>query len=180
MIVKDNQPTLKEEIELVFTLPPAGDRQESVRTVDVGHGRIETRNLTTSEALVGYSDWPGMAQVFEIGRHVILKKTGQERVEVVYGVTSLRSEQADPGRLLGLVRGHWHIENKSHWVRDVTFDEDRSQVRSGNIPQLMAALRNTAIGLLRWSGHTNIAKACRHMAAQPAKALALVGIELEN
>jgi predicted transposase YbfD/YdcC len=180
MIVKDNQPKLKEDIELVFTLPPAGDRQEAVRTVDVGHGRIETRNLTTSEALVGYSDWPGMAQVFEIGRHVIIKKTGQERVEVVYGVTSLRPEQADPGRLLELVRGHWHIENKSHWVRDVTFDEDRSQVRSGNIPQLMAALRNTTIGLLRRAGYTNIASACRQMAAQPAKALALVGIVFEN
>lgn len=180
MIVKDNQPKLKEDIELVFTLPPAGDRQESVRTVDIGHGRIETRNLTTSEALVGYSDWPGMAQVFEVGRHVIIKKTGKERAEVVYGVTSLRPEQADPGRLLELVRGHWCIENKSHWVRDVTFDEDRSQVRSGNIPQLMTALRNTAIGLLRGAGHTNIAKACRQMAAQPARALALVGIELEN
>ncbi len=180
MIVKDNQPTLKEDIELVFTLPPAGDRQEHIRTVDVGHGRIETRNLTTSEALVGYSDWPGIAQVFEVGRHVIIKKTGKERGEVVYGITSLRPEQADPGRLLELVRGHWCIENKSHWVRDVTFDEDRSQVRRGNIPQLMAALRNTAIGLLRGAGYTNIAKACRHMAAQPAKALALVGIVFEN
>lgn len=180
MIVKDNQPKLKEDIELVFTLPPAGDRQESVYTVDIGHGRVETRNLTTSEALVGYSDWPGMAQVFEIGRHVIMKKTGQERVEVVYGVTSLRPEQADPGRLLELVRSHWRIENQSHWVRDVTFDEDRSQVRCGNIPQLMAALRNTAIGLLRGAGHTNIAAACRRMAAQPALALALIGIEFEN
>ena len=74
MIVKDNQPRLKEDIELVFTMPPAGDRQEHVRTVDLGHGRIETRNLTTSEALVGYSGWPGLAQVFEIGRHVIIKK----------------------------------------------------------------------------------------------------------
>lgn len=180
MIVKDNQPQLKADIELVFTLPPAGDRQESVRTVDVGHGRVETRNLTTSEALVGYSDWPGMAQVFELGRHVITKKTGQERVEVVYGVTSLSPQRATPGRLLELVRGHWQIENKSHWVRDVTFDEDRSQVRCGNIPQCMAALRNTAIGLLRWAGHTNIAAACRRMAAQPAQALALIGIALEN
>ena len=127
-----------------------------MRTVDVGHGRIETRQLTTSEALVGYSDWPGLAQVFEVGRHVITKKTGQERAEVVYGVTSLSPEQADPGRLLELVRGHWGIENKSHWVRDVTFDEDRSQVRRGNIPQLMAALRNMAIGLLRKAGYTNI------------------------
>lgn len=180
MIVKDNQPQLRADIELVFTLPPAGDRQESARTVDIGHGRIEQRNLTTSEALMDYSDWPGLAQVFELGRHVIIKKTGEERVEVVYGVTSLRPEQATPGRLLDLVRGHWHMENKSHWVRDVTFDEDRSQVRCGNIPQVMAALRNTVIGLLRWTGHTNIAAACRRLAAQPAQALALIGIALEN
>ena len=180
MIVKDNQPQLKADIELVFTLPPVGDRQAHVRTVDIGHGRIETRNLTTSEALVGYSAWPGLAQVFEVGRHVLIQKTGQERVEVVYGVTSLTSERATPGRVLDLVRGHWSIENKSHWVRDVTFDEDRSQVRCGSIPQVMAALRNTAIGLLRWAGHTNIAAACRRLAAQPAQALALIGIEFEN
>jgi predicted transposase YbfD/YdcC len=180
MIVKENQPQLRADIELVFTLPPAGDRQETARTVDIGHGRIEQRNITTSEALVGYSTWPGLAQVFELGRHVIIQKTGQERVEVVYGVTSLSSERATPGRVLDLVRGHWHIENKSHWVRDVTFDEDRSQVRCGSIPQVMAALRNTAIGLLRWAGHTNIAAACRRLAAQPAQALALIGIEFEN
>jgi predicted transposase YbfD/YdcC len=180
MIVKENQPQLRADIELVFTLPPAGDRQETARTVDIGHGRIEQRNITTSEALVGYSTWPGLAQVFELGRHVIIQKTGQERVEVVYGVTSLSSERATPGRVLDLVRGHWSIENKSHWVRDVTFEEDRSQGRCGSIPQVMAALRNTAIGLLRWAGHTNIAAACRRLAAQPAQALALIGIEFEN
>jgi hypothetical protein len=146
----------------------------------MGHGRIEPRHITTSEALVGYSDWPGLAQVFELGRHVIIQNTGEERVEVVYGATSLRPERATPGHLRALVRGHWQIENKSHWVRDVTFDEDRSQVRCGNIPQGMAALRNTAIGLLRWAGHTNIAAACRRLAAQPVQALALIGIVLEN
>ena len=99
---------------------------------------------------------------------------------MVYGVTSLSSERATPGRVLELVRGHWAIENKSHWVRDVTFDEDRSQVRGGTIPQVMAALRNTAIGLLRWAGYTNIAAACRRLAAQPAQALALIGIAFEN
>ena len=72
------------------------------------------------------------------------------------------------------------IENQSHGARAVTFDEDRSQVRCGNIPQVMAALRNTTIGVLRWAGHTNIAAACRHLAAQPAQALALIGIALEN
>jgi predicted transposase YbfD/YdcC len=139
MIVKAHQPQLQADSELVFTLPPAGDRQETARTVDIGHGRIEQRNVTTSEALVGSSHWPGLAQVFEVGRHVIIQKTGQERTEGVYGVTSLNPKRATPERVLDWVRGHWHIENKSHWVRDVTFDEDRSQVRCGRIPQVMAA-----------------------------------------
>ena len=148
--------------------------------MDIGHGRIEQRNITTSEALVGYSDWPGLAQVFELGRYVITQKTTEERVEVVYGVTSLSPERGTPERLLALVRSHWQIENQLHWVRDVTFDEDRSQVRCGNIPQVMAALRNTTIGLLRGAGYSNIAAACRRFAAQPDLALALIGIALEN
>ena len=180
MIVKDTQRQLQAEVELVFTLPPGDDRQESTRTVEVGHGRIESRTLTTSEALVGYSDGPGLAQGFDVGRQVIEKKTGQDRVEVVYGVTSLSPERATPERLLELGRGHWAMENKSHWVRDVTFAEDRSQVRSGRLPQVMAALRNTAIGLLRLAGYRNIAKAGRQLAAQPDQALALIGIVLEN
>jgi len=180
MIVKENQPQLRADIALVFTLPPLGDRQNTAQTVDLGHGRIEQRHITTSEALVGYSDWPGLAQVFERGRHVMFQKTGKARVEVVYGGTSLRPERATPERLLALVRGQWQIENQSHWVRDVTFDEDRSQVRCGNIPQVMAAIRNTAIGLLRYAGYVNIAAAGRRLAAQPLQALALIGIELEN
>ena len=180
MIVKENQPHLRADIELVFTLPPVGERQATARTVDLGHGRMEQRKITTSEALVGYSDWPGLAQVFELGRHVMFPRTGQERVAVVYGVTSLRPERATPERLLTLGRGQWQIENKSHWVRDGTFDEDRAQVRCGNIPHVMAALRNTAIGLLRGAGYPNIAAACRQLAAQPLQALALIGIELEN
>jgi hypothetical protein len=82
--------------------------------------------------------------------------------------------------LLGLVRQHGAIENKVHWVRDVTFDEDRSQVRCGSIPQVLAAFRNTALALIRQAGETNIAAACRRLAAQPWSALALVGIIPEN
>src|SRR5712692_3579430 len=179
-IGKENPPQLKADIALVFPLPPPGDRHESVRTVEVGHGRVETRQLTTSEAVVGYRAGPGMAHVCELGRHVITKKTGKERVEVVYGVTSVRPERATPRRRLELVRGHGQIEHTSHWVRDVRFDEDRAQVRGGNTPQIMAALRNTVIGRLRWAGQTTRAAACRRLAAQPAQALALIGIALEN
>jgi predicted transposase YbfD/YdcC len=78
------------------------------------------------------------------------------------------------------VRGHWRIENRLHWVRDVTFDEDRSTVRCGSTPQVMVALRNTAIALARLAGHNNIAAACRQYAARPWAALALLGIHPEN
>jgi predicted transposase YbfD/YdcC len=181
MVVKANQPQLREDITTVFALPSiAGESRTVAETVDGGHGRIEQRRLQTSDVLVGYSDWPGLAQVFQLERQVIRKKTGEVREDRVAGVTSLPPERADAVRLLGLVRGHWHIENQSHWVRDVTFDEDRSQVRCGNLPQVLAALRNTVIGLMRQAGHTNIAATCRRFAAQPALALALMGIGQEN
>jgi len=181
MVVKANQPQLLEDIATVFALAPtAGEQRTAAATLDLGHGRIEQRRLQTSNVLAGYSDWPGLAQVFQLERQVIIKKTGEVREEVVAGVTSLAPERADAARLLALVRGQWRIENQSHWVRDVTFDEDRSQVRCGNIPQVMAALRNTVIGLMRWAGSTNMAAACRRFAAQPRAALHLIGIELEN
>jgi len=180
MIVQAHQPPLTAEIAWVFPLPPAGDRQESVRTVAVGHGRIATRHRTTREALGGSSDGPGLAHVFAVGRHVLTKQTGTERVEVVSGVTSLSPERATPGRVLELVRGPWAMEHTSHWGRDVTCDADRSQVRCGHLPPVMAALRHTAMGLLRWAGQSNMAAACRRLAAQPAQALALIGIAFEN
>jgi predicted transposase YbfD/YdcC len=180
MVVNANPPQLRADIALIFAEPPIGDSQETADTLEIGHGRIEQRRLTTSQALAGYSAWPGIAQVFELERSVISPKTGEARSETIYGVTSLSSHQATPARLLELVRGHWQIENRSQWVRDLTFDEDRSQVRCGHIPQVMAALRNTAIGLLRQAGYPNIAAACRLLAAQPARALALIGIQLEN
>ena len=121
--------------------------------------------------------------MFELTRTTTFKKTGKVREETVYGITSLTPEEASPSRLLELVRCHWHIENKSHWVRDVTFGEDGSQVRCGNAPQVMAALRNTAIGLTRSVGKTNIAAAWSprtrgEFAAQPGMALELVGIRM--
>jgi hypothetical protein len=101
-----------------------------------------------------------------VERTVTHKKTVEHRKEIVYGITSLDPQQADKSVLLHLVRGHWRIENRSHWVRDVTFGEDHSQVRCSSIPQVMAVLRNTAIGLMRLAGVTNIAAAYRRFAAK--------------
>jgi predicted transposase YbfD/YdcC len=177
MVVKTNQPQLYADIDQVFAMPAAEqDITGTARTLDVGHGRIEERRLAASTALVGYSDWPGLVQVFRLERRVVDRQTGEITDETVYGASSLPPQRADAAALLGLVRGQWRIENQSHYVRDVTFGEDHSQVRVGSIPELMAAFRNTAIGLLRLSGERNIAAATRRLAAQPHAALALIGI----
>lgn len=177
MIVKENQKGLFDDVKTIFDGPSSHLlRKWTDETIDIGHGRIEQRVLTSSDELKGYSDWPGLCQVFKLTRAIINKKTGEVSNETDYGITSLSPAEGPPKRLLEIVRSHWHIENKSHWVRDVTFDEDRSQVRSGNTPQVLALIRNTIIGLMRHSGITNIAQACRKFSAQPVLALELIGI----
>lgn len=175
--VKENQPALRSDIALVFAHDKElADTIRTAQTTDCHGDRIETRRLRASTALEGYLSWPGHAQVLELRRRVTEKRTGRTRQEVVYGITSLAPERASAAQLLRLWREHWHIENRLHWVRDVTFDEDRSQVRAGHAPQVMAALRNVAISALRLCGAENIAAACRRYAARPSLALAAVGI----
>jgi predicted transposase YbfD/YdcC len=179
--VKANQPCLHEDIALVFAhAAELGDTSTQAQTTDQHGDRIEVRRLRASTALAGYVEWPGHAQVLELCRAVPNKRTAETRREVVYGSTSLGPERVTSAQLLQLWRAHWHIENKLHWVRDVTFDAARSQVRAGCAPQVMAALRNVAISLLRLCGAENIAAACRRYAAQPALALAAVGIRLRE
>ncbi len=103
-------------------------------------------------------------------------KSGKTHQETVYGVTSLRPQQADARRIGELVRGHWEIENRLHWVRDVTFDEDRSQVRTGSGPRALASLRNFVISCLRLAGCTNIAQGLRRLAWDWHLPLTLLGI----
>ena len=142
---------------------------------EIGHGRIEIRTLEAIALLDGIAmDWPGARQIFRLERQTRFKKSGETRGEVTYGITSLPLKLANASDLLELCRGHWSIENRCHWVRDVTFDEDRSSVRTGSIPQVMAALRNTAIGILRINGHSNIAAACRSYAYNSPKLLPLI------
>lgn len=121
--------------------------------------------------------WPHLAQVCRVERRRETVRGGQAikaEAEVTYAITSLPPERADAAALLRALRGHWGIENRAHWVRDVTFDEDRCQVRSGAAPQAFAACRNLAIALLRRRGHDNIAEALRTYAGRPRDAVALV------
>lgn len=173
-VVKNHQPDLLEAITTLFTLPPPGELFD--RTVSrTQHGdRAEVRTLTSSAALAGYLDWPYLRQVCRVERQVTHK--GRTRHEVAYAVTSLTPAQAGPRRLLRLWRGHREIENRLHWVGDVTFGEDRGQVRTGAGPQVLAAIRNTAIAVVRRAGYTNVAEGLRHFAAQPGQALTALGL----
>jgi predicted transposase YbfD/YdcC len=176
-MVKGNQGTLQATIALLLGSPVAC-RVEQSRAVEqeVGHGRIERRELLASEVLLGRHPFPGLSQIFRLERERREKKRGKKQVEVVHGITSLTRAEAGPGCLLGLTRDHWRIENQSHYVRDVTYGEDRSQVRDGTVAQAMAAFRNTAIGLMRRKGWRNIAAATRYYAAHPWEAVALLGL----
>jgi len=120
--------------------------------------------------------FPYAEQVVVTQRHTTDLAGSPLRTEVAYGVTSLTAAQADPARAAELTRNHWQIENTLHWVRDVTFREDASRIRTGQGPRVMATLRNLAIGLLQQAGRTDIAAALRWMHRDPARPLALLGL----
>ena len=132
--------------------------------MEKGHGRQERRTLQTTTALNDYLDWPGVAQVGQI--ESVVKRNGTTSREVRFFITSVPRRLADAAQLLQWVRGHWSIENRSHYVRDVTLGEDASRIRKESGPQVMAALRNATIGWLRSTGVTNIAAALRRNAAR--------------
>ena len=163
MTVKGNMPALHRQLrKLPWTAVPA------VSSVSTDHGRRVRRTIKTALA-PAWVEFAGAAQVAQVRRTVTRK--GKKTVEVVYLITS---SDADPATLAAWVRGHWHIENKLHWVRDVTYQEDKSLVRTGNAPRVMATLRSLAISLLRLDGHDNIAAANRHHARDPQRTLKLL------
>jgi predicted transposase YbfD/YdcC len=143
-------------------------------SVGRGHGRTELRTVRLTPA-TGI-DFPHAAQVFRTVRHTGGLDGQRTRKQVVYGITSLTTERAGPAQIAAAQRGHWGIENRTHHVRDTTFDEDRCQVRIGNAPRNMATLRNLAIDTFRANGHANIAHARRHHAHSHRRILDLYGL----
>jgi predicted transposase YbfD/YdcC len=176
MIVKENQPTLYEDIETFFagTSLPQEDDRDTYSHSSKGHGRQETRTLTCSAGLGGYLDWPGANQV--VRRCCWRKVIGAGKVseEVTYAVTSLSRQQAGAQQLEALWRAHWTIENRVHYVRDETLGEDRCQMHKGNAPRALAALRNALLAALRHLGWENIAQALRYYGAHARRALAFL------
>jgi hypothetical protein len=150
-------------------------------TVDKGHGRLETREIWTSAELNDFVEFPHVGQVFCIRRTTTdldgnVVRGRKSTTELAYGLSSLTPQHASPAQLLAYNRAHWHIENRLHHVRDITYDEDRSQVRRAQRPHAMATLRNIAISLMRLTGAENIAAATRHLGRQPHRPLRLLGL----
>jgi predicted transposase YbfD/YdcC len=176
MVVKKNQPTLYEDIETLFqsNLPPEASDRDRCSRPGKGHGRLERRTLACSSELGGYLDWPGATQVARRRCWRKETKSGEVSDEVSYAVTSLRRERAGARQLEALWRAHWTIENRDHYVRDETLQEDRCQMHKGNAPQALAALRNGLLAALRHHGWDNIAAATRHYGAFATRALAFI------
>jgi len=183
MTVKENTKKLDQRIDaLDWAQVPIGHQVE-----DTGHGRREKRTIRVLDAPADLG-FPGAAQVYLIERYTTRKvrkrtkgsrkySTVQIRTAVaVLGVTSLSSREAGPEHLAGYVRGHWSIENKIHWVRDVTFREDASQIRTPARVRVMATLRNMAIGLIRQAGYTKIAATIRRIRHDPHLLLTVLGL----
>ncbi len=176
-IVKDNEATLRQDIEVLFQphRPRAeihrrsrGSRRAS--TVEKGHGRLDKRSIVVSGLLADYSDWPALDQVFKLERQST-NALGETQTQVRYGITSLPTHLADPHRMLQLTRGHWGIENGLHHRRDVTLHEDHGQLRMGHAPEMMAVLNNIVLGLFAKQGETNVAHARRDFAYHLERAL---------
>ncbi len=163
--VKANQPTLLEDIALMFE-----DRKQPdfVMHDPPDHGRIETRNIWTTTALNGYLNFPHVGQAFAIERIAIDKKTGKSSREMAYGITSRSAAQADARRLLEINRGHWTIENSCHYILDWNYDEDRCRIRTGHGPENTSRLRRFAISLLKLHAKPgdSIASMTRRLAAK--------------
>lgn len=185
MVVKDNQPELVQAIATLFADPPwlVDERPHEYarcRTLDKGHGRLETRTLEASPSLNAWLDWPDVGHVLRRTCRRVHLRTGVVEEAVMLGITSVPFHPRRVAQVEGYWRGHWSIENRVHYVRDETLREDRGQAYTGATAQTLAALRNAILARLRRDGWTNIADALRHYAAAPLKALALVGIEVNG
>jgi predicted transposase YbfD/YdcC len=162
LIVKKNQSSLYAQVKnLPWRSIPAGDHQRDRR-----HGREKHRTLQTATVAAGLA-FPHAAQAIRVTRR-IRPLCGEKkwRTFTIYAITSLTASQAHPAQLAGWIRGHWQIEALHH-IRDVTYREDASQVRTGSGPQVMATLRNLVIGIFKLAGCRNIAAACRRHPETP-------------
>ena len=180
--VKGNQPQLLQDLQDWFDpkvdlLPGMGSPPKDFRSASMtskGHGRIEVRSLTTSSQLNDFLDWPFLQQVFQLERRVTISKTGKNRSEIVYGITSLPAELASPYQLLQMLRSYWKIENCLHYPRDVSLHEDQTRFKKKSAAHIMAIINNLVLALIANSDFLFIPSARRYFAAHPEAALNLL------
>lgn len=177
--VKDNQKTLNDRINTIFELFGEQLSSTCIET-NRGHGRIETRAVSCMEVTEkDFSDlgFGTIRQICKIHRSVEGLTKKPIRSETVYAVTNATPSCASSSTLLSIIRNHWSIENSSHYVRDVTLQEDGSRIRSGAAPQVMATMRNLSIGIIRLGGKSNIAEGLRDTAwGKKSEALRAIGL----
>ena len=161
LIIKGNQPIARDAAAALLSGPNAGWVATTATEDDRGHGRVERRTIRVAPA--DESLFPGAVQAFRLRRDSGDLDGVWTRKEIVYGITSLPPGLADPAQLNHYERRHWVVEDRLHWVRDVTFHEDASQMRTGTAPRALAALRNLAISVIRLAGRANIAHARRDL-----------------
>ena len=169
--IKDNQPTIFEDLKEI-------DWSEApwFETLDKGHGRIERRRCAAIDVSGaewdGFVDLHGRRQAIRIERERECLKDGKRSTEVTWCLTSLDADRAGPEELLRLVREHWIIENRLHYVRDFTYDEDRCRAHVRHMPRNLACLTNAAIAIVRCDDRFRyVPEANRHYAARPQDAL---------
>ena len=179
-IAKDNQADLKANIEHLFTpqqCPPATSPLptdfQTVTDTNYGHGRFETRTLTSSSMLKDFLDWPYLQQVFKLQYRAVDLETGQVYTDTHYGLTSLSAADASPQRLLALKRHYWGIENRLHYRRDVCLNEDRCRLRTGHAAHTMAIINNLVLALIDRLNFKSIPDARRIFSVHPIQALNL-------
>ena len=158
-IVKANQKNLLEALATEFA-----NRKTTPDDVkhDMGHGRIETRKIWVTQRLNQYLEFPHVRQAFVIEREVIHKKTAQKTIEVVYGITSADTHEASPIDILNTNRGHWCIESHHH-ILDVSYHEDRCNLRTGYGPENMTCLRRFAISTIKNISKKSVAETIRKL-----------------
>ena len=160
LTVKRNQPGLH-----ASSRPCPGARSRSPMTPASEATAVMSARVMKVTAVAAGLAFPHAAQAIQIVRRRRLSGKKKWSRETVYAVTSLTAVQASPAELAAIIRGHWLIEDRLQWVRDLDYDEDRSQVRTASGPRVMASLRNLAITILRLTGHASIAAA---LATTPA------------
>ncbi|MCX4993509.1 ISAs1 family transposase [Streptomyces sp. NBC_00568] len=162
LVVKGNQPTLHAAIKSLPWKEVTARRYDRQR----GHGRRETRSVRTLTVTGLHLDFPHVVQAVKILRHRTDIKTGKVTRQTVYAITDMTARQASPQLIGRLARSQWGIEAVHH-VRDTTFAEDASKIRTGHSPENMATLRNLAIKTLRDAGYRSITTGLREVSYAP-------------